>query len=271
MADPTNRNDPTYANDNRYVWSGGRWQYRSDPVTAEDPSRDPSVTGAGPRSVRASTSWEVGENAKNLRNDLERQRIANFAGGAAQEQSFRQNAARLTAINPYSTGVANQSRGAQIALLEQMRAQQAGPSIASMQSQRAMGQNLQGALGAGAGRGAMLQARNVGAGLAGDTGQAALAEQLRLAGGAGQLVNNMRGADLTVAGQQSQAGLQAQDIADRRARVYAELGRQLAEGRSRSALEGYKLNRRLDKLPGEEGLKAAERGAGIVSTVLPFI
>ena len=50
------------------------------------------------------------------------------------------------AANPYSENYANQARAAQMALLAQMQAQQAGPSLAGLQGQRAMAQGGQAAL-----------------------------------------------------------------------------------------------------------------------------
>lgn len=147
--------------------------------------------------------------------------------------------------NPYSSIVANQARPAQEALYAQMQAQQAGPSVAAMQGQRAQGQNLQHALGAGAGRGAMLQAGQVGAGLAADTGAGRLAEQLRGSAGIGGMVNGVRGADLGVAGAQSQAGLQQRGLDDQMRQFYAAQGAGLANSVGRNQLEAEKLRQRL--------------------------
>lgn len=194
--------------------------------------------------------------------------VGNYAGYESLSPLLRAGAARTRAVNPYSNVVADQNRGAQLALLQQMRAQQAGPSVANMQSQRAMGQNIQGALGAGAGRGAMMQARNVGAGLAGDTGQAALAEQMRMMNAATGGANSLRAGDIGTANQASQFGISAQQQADTRARAYTALGRQLDESRARQALENMKAARSYDKLKQQQVMKAVSMPLGAISGAL---
>ena len=97
--------------------------------------------------------------------------------------------------NPYSATIADQSRPAQLALMQQMRGMQSGPAIANMQGQRAMGQMGQQALMQG-GRAGMLGAQMGAGGLAGDMGQARLAEMMRSQAGIGGEAGNLRGGDL---------------------------------------------------------------------------
>lgn len=132
------------------------------------------------------------------------------------------------AANPYSEAYANQSRAAQGALINQMRAQMNGPSLAAMQGQRALGQSGQQALGAAAmgapARAAMLQAQRGAAGLAGDVGQARLAEVMRAQGGMGSLAAQMRGGDQQTALQSAAAHLEAQKNRDAMMRFYTQTG-----------------------------------------------
>lgn len=146
--------------------------------------------------------------------------------------------------NPYSAIVANQARPAQEALYAQMRVQQAGPSVAAMQGQRAQGQNLQAALGAGGGRPMMARAGGIGAGLAGDTGMGRLAEQLRMSQGLGGMSGGVRGTDIGVANAQSQTGLQQRGLDDAMRQFYASQGAGFENTMSRADLENYKLAQR---------------------------
>lgn len=242
MGDPTNRSDPEYSNSPNYVWSGGRWQYVSNPATANDPSAAP--TG----SVRGTTVW-----TDPLKQKSGAQQVAamggdinNFAGYQQIAQQARQNAVRQQATNPYNAAVADQSRAGQMALMEQMRAQMNGPSLAGMQGQRALAQSGQQALMQG-GRAGMLNAQGAGAGLAGDVGQARLAEVMRAQGGIGGVAGNLRGADLRSADAQAQAGLRAQGLNDQQAMFYGQLGTTLDQARARQALERFKLAQRIDQ------------------------
>ncbi len=243
MGDPTNRNDPEYANSPNYVWSGGRWQYVSNPATANDPAAAPQG------SVKAETVWTSpfapaksgAQQVAAMGGDLN-----NFAGYQQIAQQARQNAVRQQATNPYNTMVADQSRAGQMALMEQMRAQMNGPSLAAMQGQRALAQSGQQALMQG-GRAGMLNAQGAGAGLAGDVGQARLGEVMRAQGGIGGVAGNLRGADLRSADAQAQAGLRAQGLNDQQAMFYSQLGTTLDQARARQALERFKLAQRIDQ------------------------
>lgn len=196
-----------------------------------------------------------------------------FAGftGKIPNSAYWQQAARTGAnaplrANPYATGIADQSRAAQLALLAQMRAQQAGPSLAGLQTQRALGQSGQQALGAAAmgnGRAAMLQSANVGAGLAGDAGQARLAEVMRMQAGQGGLAGGLRGNDLQSAGYQSQAGNQQlqMDLANRLG--YAGLGARQAGVEDNAVLEMLKAIQRGNLNQQQKEVNALKTGAGI--------
>lgn len=239
MADPTNRSDPTYSNNPNYVWSGGRWQYVSNPATANNPGVAP------PGRVTAGPTWDPipsGEEYLKMMGD----NISNFAGYQTLAQQFRDKSIRNEASNPYNAGIADQSRAAQLALIQQMRAQQAGPSLAGLQGQRGMAQVGQQALMQG-GRAGMLGAQGASTGMAGDIGQARLAEVMRSQAGMGGVAGGLRGADLRSAEAQAQAGLRAQGINDQRAQFYSQLGATLDQARARQALENFKLARRHDK------------------------
>ena len=136
--------------------------------------------------------------------------------------------------NPYDTGIADQSRAAQLALIQQMRAAQAGPSLAALQGQRGMAQAGQQALMMG-GRAGMLGAQNASTGMAGDTGQARLAEILRSQAGIGGTAGNLRGADLRSAEAQSQFALAQQRQDEARRQMYARLGLNLQNTRDQTA------------------------------------
>lgn len=264
MADPTNRSDPTYSNNPNYVWSGGRWQYVSNPQTANDPKAAPTGSVRG-ESLGTPGGWaDVGEG---LFDRLSGKPFgsqgaitpAQIQNQSAWQKMAREGAVRQQGVNPYNAGVADQSRAAQLALLAQMRAQQAGPSLAGLQSQRGMAQSGQQALAAAAmgapGRAAMMQAGQVGAGMAGDAGQARLAEVMRMQAAQGGLAGNLRGNDLRSAEAQAGAGLRAQNIADQRAQFYTSLGARGQIAGDRLGLENDKLNWRIAQAGKETNAK----------------
>lgn len=254
MGDPTNRNDPEFAGNPRYVWSGGRYQYVGDPSTASQPSQGGSVkaeslgTPGGMGQVFTGLFDRIGGSPFGQASDAP-------PGGTSPNTSIpnaqhwldlaRANATRQTATSPYNAGIANQSRGAQQALFAQMQAQQAGPSVAALQGQRALGQNLQGALSAGAGRGAMQQMSGNGAGIAGSIGQARLAEQMRGSAGMGGLAGGLRGNDQSSALAQARSGLDAQRIADDKSKFYSSLGSTASNAVANNKLDDYSRNEEL--------------------------
>ncbi len=144
---------------------------------------------------------------------------------------FRAGASAGPRANPYSTVVADQSRQGQLALINQMRGQMSGPSIAGMQGQRAVGQMGQQALMQG-GRAGMLGAQMGSGGLAGDIGQARLAEVMRAQAGMGGAAGQLRGADLHSAGAQMQSGLQQRQQDQLLRQFYASQGANLANARA---------------------------------------
>lgn len=157
-------------------------------------------------------------------------------------------ARRTAAANPYNQQLADRSRDAQMALIQQMRGQMSGPSLAGMQGTRALSQvgqsaAMRGALGGG--RGAMLGAANATSELAGDVGQARLAEVMRSQSGMGGVVGGLRGSDLSVAGAKQGMGLRAQELADTRARSFATAGTGLSDMNRGAQLELYKMLQRL--------------------------
>jgi len=196
----------------------------------------------------------------------------NWANSAQRNANYLLGAQNAGALQYNNLGArqaqqANQARDAQAALFAQMQAQRAGPSLANMQTQQAMGQNLQAALGAGAGRPAMMAARNASTGIAGDSGAARLAEQMNLANAAYGQASNTRGADLSIA-QQVAGNMQgAQQQAVRQQQMYASLGRQLAEAKARAALENYKTRRALQLGQMNTNLGASTKAAGMLASL----
>jgi hypothetical protein len=156
----------------------------------------------------------------------------------ANDAILRAGLAREDRRNPYDPIVADQSRAAQLALMQQMRGQMSGPSIAAMQGQRAMGQSGQQALGAAAmgapGRAAMMQAGQVGGGMAGDIGQARLAEVMRAQAGMGGLAGGLRGADQRSAEAQMRQGIDMRGMDDNMRRFYASQGANLQNARDQN-------------------------------------
>jgi hypothetical protein len=188
-------------------------------------------------------------------------RNADFYQGLA-----RAGAAAPDRQNPYSNVVADQSRPAQLALMAQMRQQMAGPSIAGMQGQRAMGAAGQQALMQG-GRAGMLGAQNASAGLAGDVGQARLAEIMRAQAGLGGAAGNLRGADLRSAGAQMQSGLDQRRQDDLLRQFYASQGTALSDATGRLGLEGEKLRQRVGLAQKETDMRGLDTGLGAVAGI----
>lgn len=188
----------------------------------------------------------------------------------ALQPTLMAGAVRTQAANPYQSAVADQSRAAQMALIQQMRAQAAGPSLAAMQGQRAMGQMGQQAIGQG-GRGAMLGAQGAGAGLAADTGQARLAELMRARAGMGGAASQLRGGDLRSAEQQQSAGLQAQGLSDQGNRAMAGMGVGLSSATRNADLEKYKMYQRLGLQNKAAAAKDRDTFMQILSTMLSAI
>lgn len=180
-------------------------------------------------------------------------RTANEAGalgGSLALNNDIRNAGALDAIaragvaqgaraNPYMSAIADQSRGAQLALMQQMRGQMAGPSLAGLQGQRALGQSGQQALQSAAmgapGRAGMMQAGQVGGGLANDVGQARLSEVMRMQAGLGGAAGSLRGGDLRSAEAQSRAQLSQMQQDEARRQMYARLGLGLQGARDQAA------------------------------------
>ncbi len=175
---------------------------------------------------------------------------------AAEMNSLYEAGARMGArASPYDIATADQSRGAQLALLAQMRAQAAGPSLAGMQGQQAMGQGLQAALRGAAmgqpGRAMMVGAGQQGAGMAADVARARLAEAMRAQAGMGGLAGGLRGSDIGIASTAAQIGLQSRAADDALRQFYASQGLNLANARANLEAERQKLYE-LEKLKREK-------------------
>lgn len=270
MADPTNPNDPAYKDNPNYVFSGGRWQYREANYNDEAAK---ARAAAQPTKVTGQTVWTdpfkglipSGADklaAAGLRSD------DTFARYNELMPMLREGAIRGQAANPYNAGIADQSRAAQLALLAQMRGQAAGPSLAAMQGTQAMGQGLQAALRGGGGRAGMVGLGQQGAGMAADVARARLAEQMRAQAGMGGLAGGLRGADLRSAQEQVGAGLRAQDLADARARFYAQQGDLLARARAAQAVDLNSIARQIDINNIGAGVGVAKNSAGALAAGL---
>ena len=254
MGDPTNRNDPEYSQDKNYVFVGGRWQYVQDPSIVPDTN----VKNVGATTIGTSAEGATPENDPFKRIFNASPKEAALRGNAAVARGvnalpmfnlwdarFREYGAQAPVANPYSATTADQSRAAQLALIQQMRGQMNGPSIAAMQGQRAMGQMGQQALMQG-GRAGMLGAQMGAGGLAGDVGQARLAEVMRAQAGMGGAAGNLRGGDLRSAEAQAQAGLGANRLTAGRQQFALGQGTGLAQTELRNALENYKFGKRVE-------------------------
>jgi hypothetical protein len=112
------------------------------------------------------------------------------------------------------------------------------------------------------------------AGLAGDVGQARLAEVMRAQAGMGGAAGNLRGGDLRSAEAQVGAGLSAQQTEDARSRFYTGMGADLSLANQRNALENFKLNQQLktagaktnsDMIQGYLSMIASMAGGGATS------
>lgn len=168
---------------------------------------------------------------------------------------------------PYSNAIADQSRAAQLALIQQMRGQAAGPSLAAMQGQQALGQMGQQALMQG-GRAGMLAAQQGSAGLSGDVARARLAEQMRAQAGMGGVAGNLRGADQTSAANYARAALQQQQQDNAMRQFYASQGASLDEARARALLERYKLSQRIAQQTQKNEAQAADTTLKVVGSIL---
>jgi hypothetical protein len=247
MGDPTNRNDPEYSQDPHYVWSGGRWQYVQD-RSAQPDTKATSVTGTTTgtgdlsplpaRPAAGDTEAAMRGNAAIVRGVNALPMFNNW------DARFKSYGAQAPVANPYNTATADQTRAAQLALIQQMSRQMNGPSIANMQGQRAMGQMGQQALMQG-GRTGMLGAQGGSAGLAGDVGQARLAEVMRAQAGMGGVAGGLRGADQRSAEAQAQAALGANRLTAGRQQFALGQGTGLAQTELRNALENYKFGKRV--------------------------
>jgi len=208
------------------------------------------------------------------------------SGGLSPEQELLQRAQTLTpdfmaraqrtlAQNPYDAAYADQSRAAQLALMQQMEAARTGPSLAAMQGRGAMGQSTQQALAMGAmgqGRVAMLGAGQTGVGLASDVARARMIEDLKARAGIGGAASQLRGQDISSATQQLRSGQQAQALSDEMARFYASQGSSFSDAARSAALERYKLAQRLRQQAMQEATneqkKVVESGATIADIAL---
>lgn len=170
---------------------------------------------------------------------------------------FRAGANAGPNANPYSTVIADQSRPAQLALMQQMRASMNGPSMANMQGQRAFGASGQQALMQG-GRAGMLGAQNAGAGLAGDLGQARLAEMMRSQAGIGGAAGNLRGGDLRSADAQMQSALRQRQMDEQLRQFYASQGANLDNARQQAL-----TNRETTRLQSLSRANARDAQAGM--------
>ena len=179
-------------------------------------------------------------------------------------------AQRGLATNPYDAGMADQTRAAQLALMQQMEAARTGPSLAAMQGQGAMGQSTQQALAMGAlgqGRGAMLGAGQTSSGLAGDVARARMIEDLKARAGIGGAASQLRGQDISSATQQLRSGQQAQALSDEMARFYGSQALGMENLQAGAELEQFKLRQQLAKAEQERAEQARNQGLNFVASL----
>jgi hypothetical protein len=146
--------------------------------------------------------------------------------------------------NPYSSIIADQTRAAQMALMQQMQAQQAGPSVAGLQGAQALGRNAMQASAAMGGsplagvRALGVQA-GVGAGIAGDAASARSQDYFGSQRGGFGIASGMRGQDMRSAQDQAQAGLGVRGINDQNQLFYTGAGMGLQNANERALLAQY--------------------------------
>lgn len=193
-------------------------------------------------------------------------------GAPALSESLKRLLSQPARANPYDRQAALQSQGAQLALMEQMRAAQQGPSLASMQGQQGMAQLGQQSLMRG-GRAGMLGAQGAGAGMAADVGRARLAEAMRLQAGVGSTAGGAAGRDLDVASAHQQAGLKMRGLDQDAQNFYRQQLTNLTGAQQNALLDDLKFKAarakdREGKQPGEYFLKGAQTGLSLVGSVL---
>lgn len=223
-----------------------------------------SANGGGTDPMRSPNEAQAFVGALQLQRDVR--------NAPQMDEIYRAGAQAPDRANPYNTGVADQTRAAQMALIQQMRGQMNGPSLAAMQGQRAMGQSGQQALGMAASGGpnarmAMLRSAQVGQGLAGDVGQARLAEVMRAQAGMGGAAGNLRGGDLRSADAQMQAGFQQRGQDDALRRFYASQGAGLLNARLNADMNrqiaNYQLLSKANKRDQQTWQNFAEQSASM--------
>lgn len=220
------------------------------------------------------------ESSRTTMNNIDRDARTQIAsaGGLPGVNPYWQERLRFLADNPQSNrgNVANNwsfvnrdNRAAQYSLLEQMRAQQAGPSIANMQGQGAMGQNLQAALQArGPNAGVASRAGSAGAGLGADVARARLAEQMQSSAQQGTVAGNMRESSLADASNSARAAMQARGLEDANTQAYARMGSGMQRTMSRAELENLKVLARLYQNRVKRGNDGARMALGVFGTGL---
>lgn len=221
------------------------------PTPTGDPMQDipnlgaPDDTAAPGHYPDVFTPWLNPAGAARL--DWGNARAPGSLQGAADWQNIlRQQMSAAPRANPYNSGYADQSRAAQQALLAQMQATARGPSISAMQATGAGGQNLLGALRTQGPNSLVSQrAAQIGASLAGDAGQARLAEQMGFQNQQAGLVGGMRQRDQQSANQSAEAAMRMAQLDQAAKQFYAQTGAGLQNATDRYGLNTWKLYERL--------------------------
>lgn len=167
--------------------------------------------------------------------------------------------------NPYSPIIADQTRAAQTALMQQMQNRMQNQSVAGQMGAQAMGQNAMAAsaaMGGGplASRMAAGRMGTVGGGLMGQAAMGRMQENLGGLGGMFGVATGMRGQSLRSAADQAQAGLGMRGLEDQNRQFYAGAGAGLEEAQNRAKLAYYQMLMQL-KQQGERGQQEAVGGA----------
>lgn len=283
MPGPTDPNDPQYANDPHYVFSGGRWQYTNTPggSSAPAPGGGNTVTGdpIASKTIFGDVTFDPTARAANTLNSSgfpSQIAGADFWGPAAAAAA---NAPELA--NPYNAAAANQARPGQQQALQALMGMMGGPGVTGLAGNAAMGgalqQSLQGMSNVrGNQQGQMMgQAAQGMGGMANDVGQSRLQEYMQMAHGVGQGLGGMRGQDLGAMEGQLNAGLGAREISDTGRLAAAGQGANLSLAASQLASDRYKAmmqaKMNYDAQNQQTGQNAAQAGGTILSLIMQLM
>lgn len=197
----------------------------------------------------------------------------NFGGADYWGGVINKGLTRSRIENPYDERLANQARPGQQAALQALMSSMGGQGVSGIQGNIAQNQGLQQAAAAmGNTRGGLggaqigAQAGAMGAGMAGDIGQARLQEYMNMANAANRSAGRMRGQDLSYMQSYLNQALDTKRINNENQLNMLGLGSGLALAQRQAELERYKLLMRLQNAYMQNNLKAAGSAANVVGT-----